>query len=60
MHVHYGDHVSGVLADQVKQLFAFHQFPADPVNQKMLIDRVQVEEKNQAHQTANGLRHHIL
>src|SRR5438046_1476611 len=53
------DHVGCVLTDQVKQLFRFHQLVADPVDQKMLIERVEVEEEDQAHQSSDSLRQHI-
>src|SRR2546427_478171 len=60
VHVHDGDHVCCILTDQVKELLSFHQLTADPVDQKMLIDRVEVEEENQAHQASYGLRPYIL
>ena len=60
MRVHHCNHVRGVLADQVKQLFPLYQLHADAMNQKMLIDGVEVEEKYEAHQAAHGLRHHVL
>ena len=43
----------------MKQLFPFHQLPADSIDQKMLIDRVKIEEKNQADEPSHGLRHDI-
>ena len=55
MHVYNSDHVGGVLANQVKQLFTLNKLSADAVNQKMLIDGIEVKQENQCHQTAHGL-----
>jgi hypothetical protein len=43
----------------VKQLFPFHEFAADAVDEQMLIDGVKVEEENQAHQPAHSLRQNV-
>jgi hypothetical protein len=58
LHIHDGDHVRGVIADEVKELFAFEELAADSMNQQILIDGVEVEEKNQIHQASHGLRQH--
>src|SRR5580698_827249 len=55
-HIHDCDHVGGVLAYKVKQLFPIDQLTADSVNQKVLIDRVEIEEEYQADQTPDSLR----
>ena len=60
VHIHDGDHVGGVLTDQVKQLFPIDQLAADSVNQKILIDGVEIEEENQTHQPSHGLGQHVL
>ena len=48
-HIYNRDHVGGVLTDEVKESFPFHQLPADPIDQEMLIDGVKIEEENQTH-----------
>jgi hypothetical protein len=60
VHVHDGDHVGGVLVDQVEELFAFEELAAYAMDQEILIDSVEVEEENEAHESSHGLRQNIL
>ena len=60
VHVDDGDHVGGVVADQVEELFALEKLSADAMDQKILVDGVKIEEENQANEAAHGLREDIL
>ncbi len=60
VHIDDGDHVGGVFADQMKQLFPVDQLTTDSMNQKVLVDGVKIEEENQAHEPSYGLRKNVL
>ncbi len=48
-HIYNRDQVGRVLTDQVKQFFPFDQLSANAVDQKVLIDGVEIKEENQSH-----------
>src|SRR6266851_3588217 len=53
--IHDGNHVRGILADQMKKLFSFDQLPANSVNLQMLIDGIEIEQENQGHEASHRL-----
>ncbi len=53
--VHQRNHVRRVFADELKKLVTLRQLPADALQLKMLIDRVQVEQQHQTGQPAHPL-----
>ena len=44
------DHVSGIFRDRAKSLLADNQLLANLLHLEMLVDRVNVEDKNQGYQ----------
>src|SRR5690349_21000757 len=44
----------------IYQHLLIHRIRANTMNQEVLVDGVKVEQKNQGHQAAKRLRHHVL
>ena len=53
--IHYGNQVLGILGNQAEHLFLIAQLPANAMDQELLIDGVQIKQKNKPHQSANRL-----
>jgi hypothetical protein len=60
VHVHDGDHVGRVVADQVEEFFPFEQLAAYAMDQEILINSVEIEEENEADESSHGLGQNIL
>src|ERR1700688_3984716 len=53
--IHDGNQVLGILCNQAEHLFLVAQLPANAMDEELLVDRIQIEQKNEPHQGANGL-----
>ena len=53
--IHHGDQILGIFRDQAEHFFLVGQLPANTMDQDLLVNCVQVEQKNQSDQAANGL-----
>ena len=53
--IHDGNQVLGIFGNQAEHLFLIAQLPANAMDQELLIDGVQIEQKNEPHQAADGL-----
>ena len=52
--VHHRDHIGRILADQPKELLAANQLLTNSVNLQLLVNRINVEQQDQADQPSYG------
>jgi len=55
IHVHDGDEVGGVFADEAEELLALDQSATNTVDLKLLEDAIEVEEEHETDQAPDGL-----